>query len=379
MNPRMQPDERFVVADVPALLKSPALFWTAIIALLITFLVLVSNVLLPFVLGTLLAYLFDPVADRFERLGISRAIATAIITILLFATIIGGLVWILPVLAKQLAGLLVLLPDAFERFDRLVRDVATPIAGAIPGLEKAANPSGFRETMHAVSQELLGSPGDLVKHIVASGAAIFNTLSLLFITPIVSFYFLLDWDRMVAKIDSLLPRDYASTVKEQAEAIDRTLSGFLRGQLNVMLVLAIYYCIAFSVAGTPFSIIIGIIAAVSIIVPYVGTIVSMALGLGVVWVQIGIGTELYVTLGIFLVGQMLESQILTPKVVGSSIGLHPLWMLFAMLSGAALFGFLGVLLAVPVAAVIGVLVRFAIGRYKQSGYYNGNGPTLHQP
>lgn len=368
-----------VNTDKPSFLRSPALFWAVVIGLFVTILVLVSEILLPFVLGMLLAYLFDPVADRLERARLSRTTATAIITLVLFTSIIGGVIWLMPVLVKQLAGLLVLLPDTFERMDSLVRQVAAPIAGVIPGMEHAADHASFRETMQHVSKELIGSPGDLVKHVVASGAAIFNTLSLLFITPIVSFYCLRDWDIMVARLDSLLPRDYAGTIREQAAAIDDTLAGFLRGQLNVMLVLAVYYCVALSVAGVPFAIIIGLLSAFFIIIPYVGTLVSMALGLGVVWVQLGIGMELYITLGIFLVGQVLEQQVLTPKIVGEKVGLHPLWMLFGMLSGAVLFGFVGVLLAVPLAAVIGVLVRFAISRYKQSAYYNGNGPTLSHP
>lgn len=365
-----------VQAPKPAFLRSAGLFWTVVVALGIAFLVLVSHILLPFVLGLLLAYLFDPLADRLERAGFSRTAATALITVLLFTLIIGSLVWMMPLLAKQLAGLLVLLPDAFERVDMLVKQTVSPIVGAIPGMEDAANHTSFRETMQGVSQELLGSPSDMVKRIVASGAAVFNVMSLLFITPIVSFYCLRDWDRMVAKIDSLLPRDYIQTVREQARAIDDTLAGFLRGQLNVMLILAVYYCVALSIADVPFAIIIGLMSALFIIVPYVGTIVTMGLGLGVVWAEMGIGVTLYATLAIFMIGQLMEQQVLTPKIVGEKVGLHPLWMLFAMLSGAALFGFVGVLLAVPVAAVLGVLVRFMLGRYKQSAYYNGNGPTL---
>ncbi len=366
-------------AALPAFLRSPLIFWGVVIALFVTFLVLVSNILLPFVLGMLLAYLFDPLADRLERAGFSRTVATGIITVLLFTTIIGGLIWLMPVLVKQFAGLLVMLPDAFDDLDHFVRDKLYPLVGKIPGMEAAANGGGFRETMHNVSQELIGSPGDLMKRVLASGAALLNVLSLLFITPIVSFYCLRDWDRMVEKIDNLLPRDYVHTVRQQARAIDDTLAGFLRGQLNVMVILAVYYCLTLSLAGVPFAVIIGLLSALLIIIPYVGTIVSMALGIGVVWADAGIGVQLYATIAIFLVGQALESQVLTPKIVGDKVGLHPLWMLFAMLAGAALFGFVGVLLAVPVAAILGVLVRFALSTYRESAYYCGNGTiSLHE-
>lgn len=356
-------------------LRSPLLFWVAFVLLLGWFLSEVSGILLPFVLGMLLAYCFDPIADRLERAGFSRTAATALLTVLLFTTIIAMLVWLMPILARQLAGLVSIIPEVIGKVENVADDLMHRFAGGVPVLEEAANGDGLRAAIKTLSDDVMGSPGELVQKIMASGGAILNTLSLLFITPIVSFYALRDWDKMKEKVDGLLPCDYAPTIREQAQEIDRTLAGFLRGQVNVMLILAVYYCIVLTVVGVPFSIVIGILSAVLIIVPYVGTFVSMALGLGAVWIGEGFGTTLYITLGIYMVGQVLESQILTPKIVGDKVGLHPLWMLFAMLSGAALFGFVGVLLAVPVAAVLGVLVRFALGHYKASAYYLGRAST----
>ncbi len=361
-------------AMLPMILRSSAVFWGVLIIGFALFLGQVAQILLPFVLGMLLAYLFDPLADRLERAKFSRTAATALITVLLFASIIGMLLWILPLLIKQFAGLVSALPDTFDHVDLMVRKSANSLLGVIPGVEMDTSATLFRETMYQVSQDLIGSPADLAKKVVASSGAILNVLSLLFITPIVSFYCLRDWDKMVAKVDSLLPRDYVQTVRTQIAAIDDTLAGFLRGQFNVMLILAVYYCIALSIASVPFAIVIGLLSAVFIIIPYVGTVLTMGLGLGIVWADSGLGVTMYATIGIFLVGQVMEQQFLTPKIVGEKVGLHPLWMLFAMLSGAALFGFVGVLLAVPIAAVIGVLVRFALSNYMQSPYYNGQNP-----
>jgi len=351
--------------------RSPLLFWLVFVLIIGFFLGAVSEILLPFVLGLLLAYCFDPLADTLERNGFSRTGATALITLLLFTSIIAMLVWLVPMLASQLAGLVGIVPEAIAKAQDVIDDLMHSVAGSVPALEEAANGEGFRTAMQNLSQEVMGSPAELMQKVLASGGAILNTLSLLFITPIVSFYSLRDWDHMVAKVNGLLPCDYAGTIRAQAKEIDRTLAGFLRGQLNVMLILAVYYCIALTVVGVPFGIVIGLLSALLIIVPYVGTMVSMLLGLASVWIADGMGTTLYITLGIYLVGQVIEQQVLTPKIVGDQVGLHPLWMLFAMLAGAALFGFAGVLLAVPVAAVLGVLVRFAIGRYKESPYFLG--------
>lgn len=357
--------------SIPALLRSPLIFWLVVVLALGVFLDAVSTILLPFVLGMLLAYLFDPVADKLEKNGFSRTGATALIVVVLFTLIIAMLIWLVPMVARQLAGLVALVPEAITKVQAIADDALHRFAGGVPALEEAASGEGLHKAIASLSKDIMASSGVLLQKVLASSGAILNTLSLLFITPIVSFYSLRDWDKMTHTIDSLLPCDYAETIRTQWRECDRMLAGFLRGQLNVMLVLAVYYCVTLTLAGVPFSIVIGLLSALLIIVPYVGTMVSMVLGLGSVWIDAGLGTTLYITLGIFMVGQVLESQVLTPKIVGDSVGLHPLWMLFALLAGAALFGFVGVLLAVPVAAVLGVLVRFAVTRYRASPYFLG--------
>lgn len=358
----------------PSFWRTQGFFWLLLLCLLIVFLGAVSSILLPFVLGMIIAYCFDPFADRLERAGLSRNSATALITGVIFSVIALGLIWLLPLLAKQLIGLIALLPEAISHLEHYAQQLGKHYFGlengAFPVLgELTAHPDS-KESALKLSQHLFGTGQLLVKEILSSGAAVLNMLSLLFITPIVSFYALRDWDKMVAHLDRLIPRAYQQVVREQCQAIDRTLSGFLRGQLNVMLILMVYYSLLLSIIGIPFALVISVITGLFIIIPYIGTILSVGLAVAAALVDTGIGTEIYLVLLTFFLGHLLEQQFLTPRIVGGEVGLSPLWMVFAMLSGAALFGFVGMLIAVPAAAVIGVFVRFAITIYLQSGYYN---------
>ena len=178
---------------------------------------------------------------------------------------------------------------------------------------------------------------------------------------------------MIEKLDQLLPRKHADTIREQVYIIDNTISGYVRGTMNVMLVLGTFYAIGLSFVGLDFALLIGIIGGIAIIIPYVGTIVSGGLAVGMAYLQFDSLTPVLVTLTIFTAGQMLEGYVLTPKLVGDKIGLHPLWLIFGMLAGAALYGFVGILLAIPVTAVIGVLIRFAVSQYKESELYQSPG------
>lgn len=352
--------------------RSPLLFWAAVLLVAIWFLGAVSSILLPFVLGMIIAYCFDPLADRLERMGLSRTSASAMITGAIFSILVLALIWLLPLLIKQLIGLMSLLPQALSHIEhyagllssRYLDSHDSPIAGI-------TSSDDIKESAFKLSDRIFGSGAVLIKEIVSSGAAFLNIMSLLFITPIVSFYALRDWDNMIAHLDTLIPLAHRETVRTQCRAIDKTLSGFLRGQLNVMLILMGYYCVVLSLIGIPFSLIIGVITGLLIVVPYIGTVVSLGLAVASALVDSGVETELYLVLGAFLFGHLSEQQFLTPKVIGDEVGLSPLWMLFAMLSGAALFGFVGMLIAVPAAAVLGVVVRFAIEQYRKSTYYNG--------
>jgi predicted PurR-regulated permease PerM len=194
---------------------------------------------------------------------------------------------------------------------------------------------------------------------------------LLVITPIVSFFLLRDWDRITAKIDGYLPKRYAPTIREQLKRIDQTLAGYIRGQVHVMLVLGVFYAVGLSIIGLDFAILVGMAGGILVILPYLGVVIAGALSVGIAYVQFHDWQPVAMVAGFFVIGQMIEGYVLTPKLVGDRVGLHPLWLIFGMLAGAALFGFVGVLLAIPVSAVLGVLVRFALQQYLESDYYNG--------
>lgn len=341
--------------------------WVAVLALLGWFLHSISVILLPFILGSIMAYLFDPLADRMEK-SMKRSMATILITFGFFSILVALLAWLGPMLYDQLAQLIAKVPYLMREIEMLARDKGQPALDTINKLS-----GGAGDTLPTSAGDFIergfALGGQMLLSVLASGGALLNVLSLLLITPIVSFYLLRDWDHGVAKLNKLLPLAYAPTIRALARDINRTLAGYLRGQLYVILILATFYVIALSLIGLKFSLVIGVLAGCLVIVPYLGTLVSTALGLIVAYGQYDLGTLFWITVGIFGVGQVLESQILTPIIIGDRVGLHPLWLLFGMLAGGVLLGFVGVLLAVPITAVISVLVKFVIGLYLDSSLY----------
>lgn len=343
-------------------------FWLGVIVSVLVFLYLIRSVLLPFVLGIFTAYFLDPAADRLEKWGLSRGLSTLVITVMFFLCI--GLISLLvvPVIATQLIGLLEALPGYVAEFQATQLPRLSHWIGELPPV----NTDG----MNAAAANLAGALGALATHLAGgvfqSGMVIINLLSLILITPVVAFYLLRDWDRLVEKLDLLLPRAHAETIRQQLVIIDATLAGFVRGQLNVCLFLAAYYAIALSLVGLKFGIVIGIITGFLVIFPYIGAAVGFAVGITVALFQFSEFDPVAIVFGIFVSGQVIEGYLIAPKFVGERVGLHPVWIIFGMLAGATLFGFTGVLLAVPVTAVIGVLIRFAIDKYLTSEYYRGD-------
>jgi predicted PurR-regulated permease PerM len=224
----------------------------------------------------------------------------------------------------------------------------------------------------AAKQVATGATG-MVGGIISHGLEVVNLLTLLAVTPLVAFYLLRDWPKVVAEVDGWLPRAHAETIRTQLREIDRVLAGFARGQIVVCLSLATFYAVALSLVGLDFGLTIGLVAGLVSFVPYLGFGVGLASSVGVAvyqyWPQWG---HVLVVLGIFLLGQSLTDYVLTPRLVGTKVGLHPLWVIFAVFAGGTLFGFAGMLFAVPMCAVIGVLARFGISRYKASALYQGS-------
>ncbi len=337
-------------------------FWLALGVLFFVFLYLIRSILLPFVLGMFSAYFLDPAADRLEKWGFSRTVSTLIITFCFFVCFVLLSILVVPVIAEQLAGLIASWPDYMNQFNERFSPQLTHWLGEFRS-------ESIQSAVTDFSGMVAKFTGDFMSGLFQSGMAIVTFFSLILITPVVSFYLLRDWDRMIARIDSYLPRAHAKTIRQQARLIDQTLAGFVRGQLNVCLLLGAFYAISLSLIGLKFGIVIGLITGLLVIVPYVGWMLGATTGLAVAFFQFESYPPILAVLAVFVVGMCMEGYAITPKLVGEKVGLHPVWIIFGMLAGAALFGFVGVLLAVPVTAVLGVLIRFAIQQYLDSHYY----------
>lgn len=344
-----------------------AAIWIAGLVVFGVFLHLLSSILLPFVVGMAIAYFLDPVADRLEDKGLSRTAATCVILLAFFIAAVALLLLLIPLLQNQIVEFVKLLPGILEAVHK----------NAQVYLEKwrADLPPQLLDNAREAAGNYAGKIADWVSRVVvqvwSGGVALFNILSLVIITPVVAFYLLRDWDLITAKVDTWLPRSNVKTFREQALAIDETVAGFVRGQSTVCLVLAAFYGIALTVIGLKSGLLVGVGAGFISFIPYVGAATGMIVGVGIAIFQFPEITTVLIVAGVFLVGQTLESYVLTPRLVGDRVGLHPVWIIFALLAGGALMGFTGVLIAVPTAAIIGVLVRFSLDQYMESELYTG--------
>ncbi|MCU4654852.1 AI-2E family transporter [Roseibacterium sp. SDUM158016] len=338
-------------------------YWGIASAALIVVLWFLGQVILPFIVGGAIAYFLDPVADRLEKLGLSRILSTVVIFV--FGTLIvvlAGLV-VVPLLIQQATDLIGAAPTLFEQ-------LRTWLTERFPQVMDETSP--LRSSLASIGQTIEARGGELLQRVLSSAAGVVNVLVFLVVVPVVAFYLLMDWDRMIARIDELLPRDHAPVVRRLAGEIDRTLASFVRGQGTVCLILGTFYAVALMIVGLQFGLVVGLLAGLLTFIPYVGALVGGLLSVGLALFQFWGDWWLIVAVAaIFQVGQMVEGNILTPKLVGSSVGLHPVWLIFALSAFGTLFGFVGMLVAVPVAAAIGVLVRFAIEQYKEGRLYRG--------
>ncbi len=351
------------VANTLPLFSRKLVSWLIITLLFFGFLFLIRDMLLPFILGMLIAYFLDPAADKLEVWGCSRTLATTLITLSFFVIIAILTLALAPTLIKQITGLIADIPNYINALRQLLLEQMNKL----PLSSELENTLSFGEMFGSY----VTGGKNIATQIIQSSFAILNLISLLVITPVVSFYMLRDWDRLIEKIDGLLPRNHAEVIREQFRKVDETLAGFIRGQLNVMLILSAFYAIALLFAGLKYAVIIGLLAGFLIIIPYIGTLIGGILSTGIAFIQFDDWTQTAIVAAIFVIGQMLEGYALTPKLVGDRVGLHPLWIIFGMLAGASLFGFVGILIAVPVTAIIGVLVRFMLSQYEESDLYKG--------
>ncbi|MFB2551168.1 AI-2E family transporter [Ensifer soli] len=353
----------------PSVVKRHVLFWCALLIGFVLFLLVFSSILLPFIAGMALAYFLDPVADWLERRGLSRLMATCLILVAFLILFVLSLMIVIPLVISQASDFFQKLPDYVAKLQELLTSFDAEV---VPDWI-----SSQMDTIKQNSARILGQGagllGTLFQQLWNSGLALLDIISIFIVTPVVAFYLLLDWDRMVATVDGWIPRNHLGTVRRIAAEMDTTIAGFVRGQGSLCIILGLYYGIGLSFAGLNFGLVIGLFAGMISFIPYVGSLVGLVLAFGVALVQfwpdyISIG----IVLTIFFSGQFLEGNILQPKLVGKSVGLHPVWLMFALLAFGALFGFVGLLVAVPAAAAIGVLVRFGIRRYLESDLYHGS-------
>jgi len=328
---------------------------------------LLAPVLMPFVLAGMLAYLGDPLADRLEKLGLGRTLAVTIVFVVILLLTVGALLLLIPLISRQVDNLIQNLPS----YGAWIRDTAVPWVQAKLRLDPHTFDTG--RVMDAV-KEHIGSIGSVIGKLSRSGVGVLMWMTNLVLIPVVAFYLLRDWDRLVAWIDAMLPRSIEPTVAHLARESDKVLGAFVRGQLLVMLALGIFYGAGLALVGLSVGPLIGMIAGLLSFVPYLGFIIGFGAAVIAVLVQYGDWTHLLLVCGVFVIGQLLEGYVLVPKLVGDKIGLHPVAVIFAVLAGGYLFGFLGVLLALPAASVILVLLRYLTERYRMSGLYTDTGP-----
>lgn len=343
--------------------RQQATYWGIAGALFFIVLWGLGNVLLPFIVGGAIAYFLDPVADRLERMGLSRTTATATISVIALLAFTLLALLIVPMLVRQLGQLVNSAPDIFGKLQGFLTERFPHIMD---------QDSVVRDTLVSLGKTIQARGGELASGLLSSAVSVINAVVFLVVVPVVAFYLLLDWDHLVARIDALIPLDHRETVRTIARDIDRVLAGFVRGQVSVCMILGTFYAVALMLAGLQFGLIVGAIAGLVTFIPYVGALIGGALAIGLALFQFwGEWTQIGIVAVIFAVGQFLEGNIITPRLVGKSVGLHPVWLIFALSAFGTLFGFVGMLVAVPLAAAIGVLVRFAIQRYSASRLYKG--------
>lgn len=354
-------------------LQRQVAFWIGVGVALGLTLFLLRDMLLPFVAALALAYMLNPIANRLERIGLSRALATFLILLVVLVIFVVALIVLIPLLGNQLIAFVRAIPGyvtALHSFalQRLREMHDNPVANYLVG--RMGNSS--QDIGQLVSQGA-GWIGTFIGSLWSGGQTLVSILSLIVVSPIVAFYILVDWPRMLKTIDAWLPLRQADTIRHLAGEIDKVVATFIRGQASVCLALAIFYGVSLTTVGLNFGLLIGFSAGLFSFIPYVGSfvgfVVAMVVGVVQFWPDwLSLGT----IAAVFVAGQILDGYVLQPRLVGSHVGLHPVWLMFSLFAFGSLFGFVGTLMAVPLAASTGVLLRFALERYRQSALYTGS-------
>jgi predicted PurR-regulated permease PerM len=359
------------------LIERHLVFWTLFLAFLVAALYVLGDVLFPFAAGMALAYLLDPLATRLERYGLSRLMASLVILGLALLVFVLLLLAVIPLLMQQLGAFIKELPGYIGRLQTLAQEQGGLLVERLGfniferlGIGKSgAGTQGQASELIAKAGQVAGT---FLAGLWSGGQALLGVISLLVVTPVVAFYLLVDWPRMVATVYSWAPVQQRETVRRLAGEMDQAIAGFIRGQTLVCLFLGLWYGIGLTMIGLNFGFLIGIIAGFLSFIPFVGSLAALVVSIAVAivqdWPSLWLLAMVVVVIG---VGQFIEGNILTPRLIGNSVGLHPVWLMFALIAFGSLFGFTGLIVAVPVAAAIGVLARFGVSRYLESEFYQG--------
>ncbi len=326
------------------------------------------GILLPFVVGLTLAYLLNPLVTWLQRLRFSRGWATAVVLLLVLSIIVQVFIIVVPLIAQQVTGLVQRLPEYFSALRLLANEW-------IPSLNQWLGPERVHQLETGLDDLLNNVPAitaTITTWVAQNGWNIVSQLGIFIVSPVVAFYLLLDWESMVRGLDNLLPRDHREEIRGVLQQIDKSMAGVIRGQGSVILILCVYYSTSLSLAGLNFGLAVGLIAGLFSFVPFVGFLTGFVLSMGIAVVQFWPDwIPVSIVFIAFVIGQFLEGNILYPKLVGSSIGINPVWFMVALFAFAFLFGFVGLLLAVPLAAISAVLLRWAVAKYRDSSLYLG--------
>ena len=347
-------------------LARPIAFWIAVLAAVVAAVVLLREVLLPFVAGMVLAYLLDPLATRLERLGMNRLVAALTIVGSFIVGVVALIILTAPILVSELAYFI----DNFPRYARQLQGLATDPHR--PWLSKIIGEGlGYAEqSIGELTTLATGWLGAFLHSVWSGGQALISVFSLSVVTPIVACYLIHDWNKMTAVVDNWVPPAQRDTVRALAREIDDTIGGFVIGQGALCLILALFYAVALSLTGLKHAMLIGIAAGLISFVPYLGSLTGLAVATFVAVAQFWPNwTHILIVPAIFFVGQSLADYVLSPYFVGRRVNLNPVWVMFALFAFGYLFGFVGLLIAVPLAAAIGVLMRFALKQYYASPLY----------
>ena len=349
-------------------LRNQVLIWVTFLVVLILLLWLFRGILLPFVVGAALAYLLNPLVNQLQNWRFSRGWATAVVLLSVITIVVSLFFMYVPLIGQQIIGLIQRLPGYVSDLQALITRWSPEINEWL-GPERAAQ---LQTSISGLASQALGFIATLPAELVNIGLTGAGVIGFTLLTPVVAFYLLLDWEGMVRGLQGLLPRESRAEINQILSDIDKSMAGVIRGQGGVLLIDAAYYATALSLIGLNFGLAVGLIAGLLSFIPYVGFAVGFAISVGIAVVQFWPNYWMVVAVGaIFLGWQFIEGNILYPKLVGGSININPVWLMFALLAFGALFGFVGLLLAVPLAAIVGVLVRYGVAKYKASTLYLG--------